>query len=122
MIVGCGVDIADNRRFSPMNLSLLKHIFTERELEEASKINEGRRAEFFSSRFAAKEALSKALGTGFKNGFTPHSAEVRVDDLGRPYFLLSPSLEEKLKDTSVFLSLSHEKEYSVAMVVLDGKK
>ena len=118
MVRGIGIDIVDNRRFDAPKDGLLRRIFTSHELEEAEKrVN---RSEYYASRFASKEAFVKALGTGFR-AIQPLDVEIMEDELGRPYIVRTEKLEEYLKDTEVFLSLSHEKENSIAMVVLDGK-
>ncbi len=121
MVLGCGIDICDNRRFNDISAGVLMRLFTPGELAESVKLNPAQSLEFYASRFAAKEAFAKALGTGF-SGFSPLDLEVRCNSQGRPFFAFSPKVEDKVKDMSVFLSLSHEKEYSVAMVVLDGQK
>ena len=118
MVKGIGVDIVDNRRFDEPKEGLLRRIFTDSELEEAS--HRVTRSEFYASRFASKEAFVKALGTGFR-AIQPLDVEIAEDDLGKPYVVRTEKLESYLKDTEVFLSISHEKENSIAMVVLDGK-
>ena len=118
MVKGIGVDIVDNRRFDSPKEGFLRKVFTPSELEEA-----GRRfskSEFYASRFASKEAFVKALGTGFR-AIQPLDVEIMEDELGRPYIVRTPKLEEFIHDSEVFLSISHEKENSIAMVVLDGK-
>lgn len=118
MVKGIGVDIVDNRRFDEPKEGLLKRIFTASELVEASK--RAQKSEFYASRFASKEAFVKAIGTGFR-AIQPLDVEIMEDELGRPYVVRTEKLEEYLHDTEVFLSISHEKENSIAMVVLDGK-
>ncbi len=121
MVLGCGIDICDNRRFLEMKEGVLKRIFTSSELEEGGKLPQQQRCEFFASRFASKEAFSKALGSGFSN-LSPLDLEVCRDEKGCPFFSFSENAALKVEGLSVFLSLSHEKEYSVAMVVIDGQK
>ena len=118
MVRGIGVDIVDNRRFENPKEGFLRRIFTSSELEEAGKRTS--RSEFYASRFASKEAFVKAIGTGFR-AIQPLDVEIMEDGLGRPYIVRTEKLEEYLHDTEVFLSISHEKENSIAMVVLDGK-
>lgn len=112
MIIGIGTDIQDNRRFASSSEGLLRKLFTHYELEEADRrLN---KAEYFGSRFAAKEAVSKALGTGFR-GLTPLDVEIREDENGKPYPIV------KSKENIIFhLSISHEKDYSIAMVVAEN--
>ena len=118
MVKGIGVDIVDNRRFDSPKDGLLRKIFTGRELEEAGK--RALKSEFYASRFASKEAFVKALGTGFR-AIQPLDVEIAEDELGKPYIVRNEKLSAYLEDTEVFLSISHEKENSIAMVVLDGK-
>lgn len=118
MVRGIGIDIVDNRRFSSSTEGFLKSIFTPLEMEEASRRVD--REEFYASRFALKEAFVKALGTGFR-GFGPRDIEVFEDGKGRPCLRFSEKIVLE-KELEVFASLSHEREYSVAMVVLDGSK
>ena len=112
MIIGIGTDIQDNRRFASAPDGLLRKLFTLYELEEAGKRSE--KAEYYGSRFAAKEAISKALGTGFI-GLSPLDIEIREDENGTPYSIV------KGRENIIFhLSISHEKEYSIAMAVAEN--
>ncbi len=125
MIRGTGIDIVEIGRFerfvSEGNSSLLERLFTPGERELCA----GRRksAECYASRFAAKEAFLKALGTGLRDGITWHDMEVVGDRLGRPSIVLSGRAEELYREqdlTGCFLSLSHDGGSAVAMVVLEG--
>ena len=113
MILGIGIDIADNSRFSGMPEGLKRKLFTQYELEMSN--SRAKKDEFYASRFASKEALSKALGTGF-DAMSPLDIEIRIDDLGKPYIFL---LKKLGFDCKIHLSISHEREMSVAMVVLE---
>ena len=119
MVKGVGCDIVGNDRFIDAKEGLLRRLFTQNELSEASE--RANAEEFYGSRFAAKEAFVKALGTGF-GLVQPLDVEIYEDALGAPHIRLSEDKEELLRGTSCFLSISHEKEYSMAMVVLDGKE
>ncbi|HIV98535.1 MAG TPA: holo-ACP synthase [Candidatus Ornithospirochaeta avicola] len=117
MIKAVGTDIAKNSRFDNLNEGVLRKIFTQSELDEAGRRSDA--SAFFSSRFAAKEAFVKALGKGFK-AIKANMIEIRENEDGMPYIVtLSDVLN---RDERVFLSISHEEEYSVAMVVIDGKE
>ena len=116
MIRGIGVDISAPERFEDMGERMLSRLFTEREIENAPL----RSSEYYAARFAAKEAFVKALGTGFR-GIQPRDINIAEDELGRPYITLGGDKAHLLEGLSVLLSLSHERDYSVAMVVLDGK-
>lgn len=115
MILGIGVDIANNSRFIDMKDGLKAKLFTSYELASAEKAPS--ESEYLASRFAAKEAFAKALGTGFRS-FSPTDIEVRVDIQGKPFI----SLAKPIFSGRIHVSLSHEREMSIAMVVLeDGK-
>ena len=112
-MLSTGIDIVANSRFSNPSERLLGHLFTNYELEKGVQ-----KSEYYASRFAAKEAFVKALGTGFSPQVTPKDIEIRCDDLGKPYFVLYNGAKERIKGREISLSISHEKEYSVAMVVI----
>ena len=117
MIRGIGIDIAETGRFAKMEERLLSRIFTPSELSRAPL----RRAEYFASRFAAKEAFSKAMGTGLR-GFSLSEVSVEEDDAGRPFLLLSGRAEKLAEGMRLHLSLSHEKSCAVAMVVAEDEE
>ncbi len=120
MLTGCGIDLAKISRFSSLEERLVQKLFSESEIKQAEEIkNPAQKAAFFASRFAAKEALVNALGTGFREK-TPCSISVEEDELGKPYFAFLPGSE--LSSLNIQLSLTHEGEYAAAMVVIDGKE
>lgn len=111
MISGVGVDIVQNDRFNDMKEGLLKKIFTSYELEEA--FSRASASEYLASRFAVKEAVVKALGTGFgKLGAA--DIEIRENESGKPFVILPDGY-----DVTIHISLSHEKDYSVAFAVAE---
>ena len=109
MVKGVGVDIVENRRFSDPSPHMLERIFTSFELEKAK--DRADRIQYFSSRFAVKEAVVKALGTGF-GPLSPQDIETREDEKGRPYVMI-----RGLEAEDMHISISHEKEYSIAFAV-----
>lgn len=113
MIVGIGCDIVEISRIKKAmeNPAFAKKCFTARELEFLSK----RRAESAAAIFAAKEAYSKALGTGF-SGFFMQDIEVFHDQLGKPYI---KGYNAAATDCNILLTLSHSKEYATAFVVME---
>ena len=126
-IIGNGVDIIKNSR---INNSLkikgfLNRIFTEKEIQEGKKINN--KINFYAKRFAAKEAFVKAIGTGFRSDINFIDIEIKNYKNGKPYISLSKKLNNflqkkfKIQKYKVFLSLSDEKDYSIAFVVIDKK-
>ena len=126
-IIGNGVDIIKNSR---INNSLkikgfLNRIFTEKEIKQGKKIKN--KINFYAKRFAAKEAFVKAIGTGFRSDINFIDIEIKNYKNGKPYISLSKKINNFLKKKfkiqryKVFLSLSDEKDYSIAFVVIDKK-
>ena len=82
---------------------------------------------FLASRFAAKEAFVKALGTGFRNNLNFNDIEILNDKLGKPYYSKSKKINNiikkkfKIRNYDLFLSISDEKDYSVAFTILQKK-
>lgn len=114
MIYGIGCDIEDIERFFKYidKENYLKKIYTTNEIKELQSINNLRRkAEFLASRYAVKEAMSKALGTGFSNGFSFHDVEVMKNELGKPQIFY--------QDFKVHVTISHTKNTAVAFIVLE---
>ena len=126
-IIGNGVDIIKNSR---INNSLkikgfLNRIFTEKEIQQGRKLKN--KINFYAKRFAAKEAFVKAIGTGFRSEINFIDIEIKNYKNGKPYISLSKKLKNflqkkfKIQKYKVFLSLSDEKDYSIAFVVIDKK-
>ena len=126
-IVGNGVDIIKNSR---INNSLkikgfLNRIFTEKEIQQGKELKN--KINFYAKRFAAKEAFVKAIGTGFRSDINFIDIEIKNYKSGKPYISLSKKLNNylqkkfKIQKYKVFLSLSDEKDYSIAFVVIDKK-
>lgn len=124
-MIGTGIDIVDSHR---IRRSLLRHgeefserVFTMNErLYCSSKRNEHA---YFAEFFAAKEALVKALGTGFIDGITLMDVEVTTRVDGRPEIKLYGKALQKASELNVkkiSLSLSHATRFAVAFVILDG--
>ncbi len=124
MLSGIGVDIAEIQRFEGLieryGDRIALRLLTEREQQQF--VQRHRSPAFLASRFAAKEAASKALGTGIKQGIGFHSIEVVNDRQGKPELVFHDEayqLTERLNIARALLSLSDEKSYVVAMVVLE---
>ena len=123
-IMGIGVDIVKNKRIgaSIKNKNFINRTFGKNEILISEKIDN--KTSYFSKRFAAKEALSKALGTGFRDGLNFKDIEVVNDKLGKPYYIISSKIKnlikkkKKIKNFNLFLSISDEKEYSVAFTII----
>ena len=122
-IFGVGTDIVKNSRIKKLikNKKFINRIFTSSEIKDSKKINQ--KVLFFSKRFAAKEAFVKSLGTGFTYNINFKDINVSKKRSGKPHLTLSNKLKDilkkklKLKKVKIFLSLSDEREYSVAYVV-----
>ncbi len=124
MIVGVGVDIAETERFEKLYSRYGERI-ARRILTESEQVEFGRRnnsASYLATRFAAKEAAAKALGTGFGCGVSYKSIEIKNNNQGRPMLKFINSALELARQKqveNVFVSLSDEKHYVVAMVILE---
>lgn len=123
MILGVGTDIADVRRIEKIVRKHAEH-FLERLLTPREIAESGDNLSYIAGRWAAKEALSKALGCGIgvKCAFT--DIEILREPLsGRPVLSLSGAARQTAESLGVrknFLSISHEKFYAVATVILEG--
>ncbi len=125
MILGTGIDIVNIGRIDSMmarwgNL-FLGRVFTEREIVWCQQ--RARPSECFAIRFAAKEAFLKAIGRGLRNGIQWTDIEVENDSLGKPLFSFHRKAKEVLETQRVkkaLLTLSHERFYAVAHVLLEG--
>jgi holo-[acyl-carrier protein] synthase len=123
-ILGVGVDIIDNSRIKKLlkDSRFIKRIFTSSEILQAKKIND--KTLHYSKRYAAKEAFSKSLGTGFRDGLNFKDVSITNNKLGKPSFIINNKIKQLIKkqfNTSrfnFFLSISDEKKYSIAYVVL----
>lgn len=116
MIAGIGVDILDLDHMESVcqkQPSIYKKILTSRELEIYEKRSEKRKLEFLAGRYAAKEAFSKAMGTGIGKTVTFQNVTILNNERGQPYVYESPF------EGNVFISISHSKQAAVAQVVLE---
>ena len=119
MIFGVGCDLCEISRIEKTDERFLKRCFTEKERELFKKKHNA--AQTIAANFAAKEAFSKAVGTGMRDFFF-NDIEVLRDGLGKPYINLYGGAKEKydeLKISASFVSISHTKELAMAYVVLE---
>ena len=117
-ILGIGTDIIEIDRIKDAinNVKTFKkRVFTEAEIEHVEKRKNPYPS--YAGRFAAKEAVSKAIGTGFR-GFNLVDIEISNDELGKPYIHFHNSLKESMKNVKFQISISHSKEYAVSTVIL----
>ena len=127
-IHGIGTDIIKNSRIrnSIKKKNFINRVFVKNEVLESR--NKKDKLLFFSKRFAAKEALVKALGTGFRHNISFQDISVLNNKKGKPYFLISNNLRKIIKNKlkinrfKIFLSISDEKNYSIAYVVIQKIK
>ncbi len=122
MILGVGVDIIEIHRVSKAAIkkTFLERVYTEGEIEFFKKKNF--RGETLAANFSGKEAVSKALGTGFRN-FSLKDIEILRDDLGKPYVLLHNNALKRAKELgteNIHVSFSHDKERATTFVILQG--
>ena len=123
-ILGIGVDIIENNRIkhSIKNSNFLKRIYSTKELRQ-SKLSKNK-TNFFAKRFAAKEALAKAIGSGFRNNLNFADIEIINDKMGKPYYLENNKIKNlikkkfNVKNFECFLSISDEKKYSTAFTII----
>ncbi len=115
MIIGVGIDIVRISRFKKLSEKVIKRLFTAEEI----KLFEVREPERMAVNFAAKEALIKALG----RVISWREAEVLRDKYGKPYIKSSGKLKELLDlegVRNIHLSVSHEGDYAIAFLILEG--
>ena len=123
-IIGVGVDIVDNLRIkkSIKNKKFNLRIYSKKEINLSKKIND--KINYFAKRFAAKESLSKAIGTGFRAGLNFKDISIRNDKYGKPLYQLNNNVKKliyskfKVKKIKISLSLADEKKYSIAFSVI----
>ena len=126
-ILGIGVDIIENSRIdkSLKNNVFIKRIFSDLEILKGKEIKD--KKSYYSKRFAAKEAFAKSIGTGFRYNLNFKDISIINDKEGKPLFLITEKIKriikKKFKTSSydLFLSMSDEKKYSIAYVILQKK-
>lgn len=126
-ILGIGVDIFEKNRLkkSLTNKLFIKRIFTDSEILLAK--NKKDKISFYSNRFAAKEAFSKSIGTGFRENLNFSDLSIKNDKLGKPIFVITDKIKKLIKKKfkitkfDFLLSISDEKKYSIAYVLFQKK-
>ncbi len=126
MIFGIGVDIVQISRIQDAidrhGDKFAKKILGNNEFQEY--LTNNKKVNFLAKRFAAKEAFSKALGTGFTNGLTLKQIEVSHNEIGRPILILTGHAKQETDQLNIrhyHVSLSDEREHVVAFVTLEGR-
>lgn len=125
MILGVGVDLVDISRMeralaTSWSDRFLCRVFSRGEISTCT--GAAQPAQCFAARFAAKEALAKALGTGFSRGVAPADIRVHGGERQRPFITLHTgalAVAEAMKVNAIHVSLSHTPSAAIAMVVLE---
>ena len=125
-ILGIGVDIIENNRIkkSIQNNKFKTHVYSSNELKLSKNVKN--KVAYFSKRFAAKEAFSKALGTGFSENLNFKDIEIVNDKKGKPKYAKNKKIikivqkKYKIKKFNSFLSISDEKDYSTAFAIIQS--
>ena len=104
-ILGIGVDIVEKNRIkkSLTNKLFIKRIFTNSEILLAK--NKKNKISFYSNRFAAKEAFSKSIGTGFRENLNFSDLSIKNDKLGKPIFVITDKIKKLIKKNLKFQNL-----------------
>ena len=121
MIIGIGTDIIEIERIEKVinrTNSFIERSFTTNEIEYFK--TKGLKGNVIAGNFAAKEAISKAIGTGFR-GFGLRDIEVLRDDLGKPIVNLSDKIYEILdvRKFNIHVSISHSRGNAIAYAVME---
>jgi holo-[acyl-carrier protein] synthase len=114
MIRGIGIDIIELSRVQEMierQPKFAERILSEREKQRFDDLSGRRKTEFLAGRFAAKEAFSKANGTGIGKQLSFQDMVIENDQMGKPFFL-QPEI-------NAHLSISHSRDYAVAQVIIE---
>ena len=120
---GIGVDIIENSRIKRMikNKQFLQRVFSNYEILYSKRKTD--KISFFAKRFVAKEAFSKSLGTGFRDKLNFKDIVVKNDRSGKPFFYITKKIKFiinkkfKTRKFNFHLSISDEKNYSIAFVI-----
>ena len=131
MILGIGIDICEIDRISN-TLKKYKERFEERcftNLERKKCQGTYNKSNCYAKRFAAKEATSKALGTGISNGISWQQIEIENLSSGKPKINLFGNAKKKLETllpknmtSNILITITDEKDYAQALVIIEAKK
>ena len=122
-IFGAGIDLIEISRIrkSIKNKNFIDRIYSKSEIQQARSLKN--KSSFFAKRFAAKEAFSKAFGTGISEGISFNEITVVNNIKGKPSIKLSGKTKnivlKKIKKAKVHLSLSDERTHAIAMVIIE---
>lgn len=115
-ILGIGNDIIEIYRIEKAmkRKMFVEKVFTKKEIEQIDR--HGAKVESYAGRFCAKEAISKAFGTGIR-GFKLTDIEIINNELGKPEVFFYGELKIKNRSVKIELSISHTKEYATAVAI-----
>ena len=124
MIFGIGTDIVDVTRIKKMKSidSFAKKILGDNEYLKFSKLSESKKVFFIAKQFAGKEAFAKAIGTGISGDVNFKTIEILRNDEGKPMFKFAEKTQLLIDNLGIahsHVSLSDEKEYALAFVILE---
>lgn len=123
-MIYCGTDIIEIKRIEyaikEHGDSFLNKIYTSKEIAYCEERNVVK-GNSYAARFAAKEALYKAISSKYKNDTTWKDAELLNDSLGRPYFVFYNGLIDYMKDKDIDVSISHCNDYAIATVIINDR-
>jgi holo-[acyl-carrier protein] synthase len=120
MVDSLGVDIVEVKRVKRLlerwGDRFLHRVFTSGEIAYCRGKSSPEKS--LAARFAAKEAILKAVGTGLSQGLTWTSMEIVNDKGGRPTVKLGKRIKDKIGDKKILISMSHTEEYAIAEAIL----
>jgi len=120
MVNSLGIDIVEVKRVKALMEKwgdrFLHRVFTPWEIAYCKSKSSPEQS--LAARFAAKEAILKAIGTGLSQGIRWTSMEIVNDKNGRPSVKLGKRIKDKIKNKKILISMSHTKEYAVAQAIL----
>ncbi|ALC83806.1 MULTISPECIES: holo-ACP synthase [Bacillus] len=117
MIIGIGIDLIELRRINDLikrQEKFADRVLAEEELNIYKNLSNKKKPEYLAGRFAAKEAFSKALGTGIGAHLSFQDIVTETDDRGKPTLFC-----QKTKDKKIHLSITHTREYAAAQVIIE---
>lgn len=119
MIQGLGNDLVEIDRIRASierhGLHFLNRIFTQKEQDYCYQFKDP--APHFAGRFSAKEAIAKALGTGFGTHLSWHDIEIINDELGKPHVHLSEQIQKQYHHPNILVTISHSLTHATAVAI-----
>ena len=124
MIYGIGIDLCSIRRVQNIKdlNKFANKILTSDEIEYLDTLDQKNSVNYLAKQFAAKEALSKALGTGLTGDVKLNLIEIDRDQFGKPYIKMNDHMKtilSKIGVNSTFVSLADDSDYAIATVILE---